>query len=305
MWPRLSQLFGYINEGEEELGVPTYNGGLFDPAKHPFLEKHAVGDRRLEQAIDMLTRVDNQFVDYRDLAVRHLGTIYEGLLEYHLAPCDEPRWTITLVNAKGERKATGSYYTPEYIVNYIVEATLGPTLDEAARDATSPDDLTRRILDLKVLDPAMGSGHFLVAATEFIARRLVALDARPGPAPTPRPTWPTGSAASSPRASTAWTWNPLAVELAKLSLWLSTVAQDRPLSFLDHHLRPGNSLVGARLANLEHSPRPSPAPARRSPPRPRPSSSRCWTTARSWSPCGRRWIRCGSSKKRPARRWPR
>jgi hypothetical protein len=75
------ELFGIIADGSPPLKVATFDGGLFDAEIHPFLESHAVGDGHLQQAIDRLARVDGQFVDYRDLAERHLGTIYEGLLE--------------------------------------------------------------------------------------------------------------------------------------------------------------------------------------------------------------------------------
>ncbi|MEJ7840460.1 MAG: hypothetical protein WKF95_01730, partial [Rubrobacter sp.] len=77
LWPKLLELFGIINIGSEPLSVATFNGGLFDPERHPFLEQYAVGDGHLQQAVDRLARVDGQFVDYRDLAERHLGTIYE------------------------------------------------------------------------------------------------------------------------------------------------------------------------------------------------------------------------------------
>jgi type I restriction-modification system DNA methylase subunit len=118
--------------------VATFDGGLFDAERHPFLESHAVGDGHLQQAIDRLARVDGQFVDYRDLAERHLGTIYEGLLEYHFEALAEPEdsWTVDLLNDRGERKATGSYYTPDYVVKYIVEATVNPLLHEAVEGAT-------------------------------------------------------------------------------------------------------------------------------------------------------------------------
>ena len=115
------------------LCIATFNGGLFDPQKHPFLERYVVGDHHLQQAIDKLARINGEFIDYRDLAVRHMGTIYEGLLEYHLQPLPvaEDGWSLELVNEKGERKATGSYYTPDYIVKFIVERTLTPALREA------------------------------------------------------------------------------------------------------------------------------------------------------------------------------
>ena len=252
MWPRMQQLFNDINSGSPPLSIATFNGGLFDPEKHEFLTKYAVGDGHLQQAIDKLARVDGEFVDYRDLSVRHMGTIYEGLLEYRLQPISEPEegWNVELVNDKGERKATGSYYTPDYIVKYIVEQTVGPVLERAV--VGKEDDAARiqAVLGVNVLDPAMGSGHFLVEATEHIARFLV----DKGVVPQDKTQEEADLAFWKRRVVQSCVYgvdlNPLAVELAKLSLWLITVAKDRPLSFLDHHLRPGNSLVGARLEHL-------------------------------------------------------
>ena len=301
LWPRFKELFGIIDKGSPPLRVATFNGGLFDPKRHAFLDTHAVGDAHLQRALDKLARVAGQFVDYRDLSVRHLGTIYEGLLEYHLEeeptpagptpaappikPSDDPSllgkgeekedaasgtptpptppslpgkgagglgsWTVALLNDKGERKASGSYYTPDYIVKYIVEQAVGPMLRQAVAD--QPDDAARvqAVLGVNVLDPSMGSGHFLVETTEFIARFLIDLalpveqDAHGEP---DLLYWKRRVAQSCVYGVDL---NPLAVELAKLSLWLTTVAKDRPLSFLDHHLRAGNALVGARLADLQ------------------------------------------------------
>jgi type I restriction-modification system DNA methylase subunit len=251
LWPKLRELFGIINRGSPPLKVATFNGGLFDPERHPFLERHTVGDAHLQEALDKLTRVDSQFVDYRDLAERHLGTIYEGLLEFHLEALSEPDddWTVELLNDKGERKATGSYYTPDYIVKYIVEETVGPVLREVVEDAKSDKQKVEAVLGLNVLDPSMGSGHFLVEATEHIARFLVELGV------TPEADGEAELAYWKRRVAQSCVYgvdlNPLAVDLAKLSLWLATVAKDRPLSFLDHHLRTGNSLVGARISELQ------------------------------------------------------
>ena len=272
LWPRLRELFHIIDAGSPQLHVATFNGGLFDPRKHAFLEEHTVGDAHLQAAIDRLARVDGQFIDYRDLAERHLGTIYEGLLEYHLEPTidDRPKTmvndaltmvngpsSIVLVNDKGERHATGSYYTPDYIVKYIVEQAVGPAL--AAAVAGKRDDRARieAVLGVNVLDPALGSGHFLVEATEYIARFLVDLGVTPD---VNRPS----SIVNGPSSDLAY-WkrrvaqsciygvdlNPLAVDLAKLSLWLITAAQDRPLSFLDHHLRRGQLAGGRAAGRLE------------------------------------------------------
>jgi Eco57I restriction-modification methylase/TaqI-like C-terminal specificity domain/N-6 DNA Methylase len=252
LWPRLVELFGIIAGGSPPLKVATFDGGLFDAERHPFLESHAVGDGHLQQAIDRLARVDGQFVDYRDLAERHLGTIYEGLLEYHFEALAEPEdsWTVDLLNDRGERKATGSYYTPDYVVKYIVEATVNPLLHEAVEGARSDDERVEAVLALNVLDPSMGSGHFLVEVTERIARFLVELGVAPEEieADAELAHWKRRVAQSCVYGVDA---NPLAVDLAKLSLWLATVAKDRPLSFLDHHLRTGDSLVGARIASLQ------------------------------------------------------
>lgn len=273
LWPRLTQLFAIIDEGSPPLEVATFNGGLFDPERHPFLEAYAVGDAHLRQAIDMLARVEGEFIDYRDLSERHLGSIYEGLLEFHLqplAPEADARgpaadaWTVELVTDKGERKASGSYYTPGFITRFMVERAVGPVVDAALQEAAprGPEAQVHAVLNVNVLDCSMGSGHFLVEATDYLARRLVEADLLPAELRERRDGAPGGAA--PPLDELAY-WkrrvaqsciygvdlNPLAVDLAKLSLWLATAAKDRPLSFLDHHLRPGNALVGARLDELK------------------------------------------------------
>jgi len=299
-WGRLRQLFQIINgdnvELNRHLGVPRYNGGLFDPELHPFLEQYAVGDRALVEAIDLLSRrmteAGREFVDYRTLGVRHLGSIYEGLLEYQPRYASEPvvavrenkgeRWVkaaeategarvieqhgagqVYLETDRGERKATGSYYTPQYIVEYIVENTLGPLVEEArervkarakgakgkAARAAAEQSLVDEILGLKILDPAMGSGHFLVEATEYLARALATDPYVETEVPVEEDLthW---KRRVVERCIYGVDRNPLAVELAKLSLWLATVAEDKPLSFLDHHLQCGDSLIGGRVADL-------------------------------------------------------
>lgn len=253
LYKQLDFLFHGIDTGEEELGIEPFNGGLFDPEEHPFLVKNAVGDYHLQVAIDKLARVNGGFVDYRDLSVRHLGTIYEGLLEHRLVllPKPEDGWIVTLASDKGERKTTGSYFTPDQIVKHVVAGTLDPILERAAGSEDTDEGKLRAVLAVNVLDPAMGSGHFLVEATEHIARFLVDL----GIVPRGKTKGEADLAFWKRRVAQSCIYgvdlNPLAVELAKLSLWLTTVAKGRPLSFLDHHLRPGNSLVGASLDHLK------------------------------------------------------
>ena len=189
--------------------------------------------------------------------------------------------SVYLQTDKGERRSYGSYYTPDHIVSYIVENTLAPLCDDlsrrldaditeaqAAYDAAAIDqkpaitdrlralrnDFGNRVLHLRILDPAMGSGHFLVRACQYLAEEI---------ATNPN----TGDqefegTASDESTLTYWKrrvveacifgvdLNPMAVELAKLALWLDTVSVGHPLSFLDHHLLHGNSLIGARLADV-------------------------------------------------------
>ena len=278
-WARLRDLFGIINLGSPPLKVATFNGGLFDPERHSFLDRYSVGDAQLQLALDKLARIVSaqtglrEFIDYRDLAERHLGTIYEGLLEYHLEPVDsDPEgFSIALVNDKGERHRTGSYYTPDFVVQYIIEQTLRPVLDAAVAEKKTDADKIAAVLEVNCVDPAMGSGHFPVAAMEYIARYLVEIGVSPPTvAPHPQPLSLTGRGAGGEghrveEESDLAYWkrrvaqnciygvdlNPLAVDLAKLSLWLATAAKGRPLSFLDHHLRCGNALVGARASELD------------------------------------------------------
>ncbi|MCX6672518.1 MAG: Eco57I restriction-modification methylase domain-containing protein, partial [Methanothrix sp.] len=296
-WEGLKDLFRLINDGSEAFGypkeefyIPAYNGGLFDPLKNSFLTQKKIGNSYLAEAIDLLARSPGEgkmvFVDYSSLGVRHLGSIYEGILEYklHLAEVrmvavkekGKEVWLpaggagkkftdsveaggLYLVTDKGERKATGSFYTPEYIVKHLVKNTLAPLIDpmmwEAIWSEELRKDLLKKLLSIKVLDPAMGSGHFLVEATDYIAREIIHAKeiARHE------------ELESEEIAENDIHWarrevvrnciygvdlNPMAVELAKLSLWFTTVASNKPLSFLDHHLRCGNSLIGAELEKL-------------------------------------------------------
>ncbi|MCC7387306.1 MAG: Eco57I restriction-modification methylase domain-containing protein [Phycisphaerales bacterium] len=344
-----------------------------------FLNTHKVPDSFLAAAIDRLARVEDSrtyqlaFVDYKSLGVRQLGSIYEGLLEFKLRIAEEDlavtdrkklgdwisldrsrsgsrRRTVRevhkgdpyLVRDKSERKATGSYYTPDHIVEYIVENTVGPVLKRktealrtklreaekayhrqldnaranptallghpageawrtrrkadptakpteadfrayAAHQAFHENDdhkkLVEELFDLKVLDPAMGSGHFLVEAVDFITDELLHfLNAFPvNPVALALDRTREAILASLreqgietdeflrrqltdihllkrhvlKRCIYGVDLNPLATELAKVSLWLDAFTLGAPLSFLDHHLRTGNSLIGSSITELE------------------------------------------------------
>ncbi len=252
--------------------VPLYNGGLFAPERHPLLEKWRVSDAVLADVLRGLMfnpqperdkpALPIETVDFGDLRVQQLGSIYEGLLEHHFVREGE---RLVLKTDKAERKATGTYYTPDYIVKYIVEQTVGPLVAEiderepvkkARAVGLKDNSFAREALALNILDPAMGSGHFLVDATTYLADEIAAH-------PT---TQALGENSKDEDEIAHWRrrvvesciygvdLNPLAVELAKLSLWLTTIATDQPLNFLDHHLCFGNSLIGARLEDLREVP---------------------------------------------------
>jgi type II restriction/modification system DNA methylase subunit YeeA len=145
---------------------------------------------------------------------------------------------------ESKRRSTGSYYTPDYIVQYIVENTLGPLVRGENREGEHKGvPLTSaEILDLKVLDPAMGSGHFLVAATEYLARAYGQAQIREGhdrDGAMDDKEFVRYKRMVAERCIYGVDINPMAVELAKLSMWLFTMDPQRPLSFLDHHLNAG------------------------------------------------------------------
>ena len=253
MWDALRAIARLAHAGcrAGDLQVTAFNGRLFAPARTPLADRRDLDDEAARRAIVALStrpapdRAGRERIAYRDLGVEQLGAVYETLLDY------EPRgeWgNVSLQSGSGVRKATGTFYTPQPIADYLVRRTLGPLV----RDAT-PD----RILQLRIVDPAMGSGAFLVAACRYLASAYehalveaggcLASDIGDAERVTIRRT-------IGERCLYGVDLNPMAVQLARLSLWLATLAADRPLSFLDHRLQVGDSLLGAWLADLRHPP---------------------------------------------------
>jgi hypothetical protein len=381
-WEHLRGLFSLMDDGNPTFNLPRYNGGLFarpDPSQQLtelpgeevgpwFLETHRLSDPYVCDILRSLTFDPKEstgaptFIDYSSLGVRHLGEIYEGLLEFGIEfAVDEPMCLVgtrakalwkaksrvevddrvlderapgepLVVNDRRERRTSGSYYTPHHIVEYIVDQTIGQRLRQFQSDwesclaiGTSEGDGLQRLydrreklgaadesrgelwrlcrsdaerrdflcselsvdwgkhrfdvglraLELKILDPAMGSGHFLVHAVDVISDAIVTyLDHEPNS--------PVGELLDDLRAGILRNTleqavaiddrkltdvnlikrivmkrciygvdvNPMAVELAKLSLWLDCFTVGAPLSFLNHHLRCGNSLVGSTVGDV-------------------------------------------------------
>lgn len=311
IWDSLEQIFVDIDQ--------TYNGGLFSPQESEFtkfLSDTRIGDAYLANVILNLTTYrekngQEKPISYRDMSVRHLGTLYEGLLEHKLFIAVEDTEVkvakgkiqflpasqggklvvghyikageVYFASDPSERKSSGSYFTPEDVVNYIVSNTVGEKLKDlknrflieqqvtfkAFVSAVDDDErhaltilivenasnfVREKVLNLSVLDPAMGSGHFLVNAVNLISNFITEI------------LNDTGIQDSLDSSTGFWRrWvvenciygvdlNPLAVELAKLSLWILSMAKNKPLSFLKHHLKCGNSLVGVDLDDIGNYP---------------------------------------------------
>lgn len=307
----LRGLFSAIARGDAQLGLPPYNGGLFDADEYRLLDAARLPDSVIALVVDTLSRREEDGrrlrINYRDLSVQQLGSIYERLLEYAVVTDDKE---IARIQPNVfARKGSGSYYTPEELVRLIVERTIGPLLEERQR---AFDDALERLksdkrgkaervaellahdpadafLKLRVCDPAMGSGHFLVTLVDVLADRTLAAMAEAEAKA--RAVWGDDPVYVSPlqdriktirdrivERAKAEGWrvadsqlddrhivrrtilkrtvygvdkNPMAVELAKVSLWLHTFTVGAPLSFLDHHLRCGDSLFGELVRPVE------------------------------------------------------
>ncbi len=236
-------------EGQPLLGLPALNSGLWAADGTAELDSARLSNTYLLAAMRSLayTRQEEALhrVDYRNLGSEELGSVYESLLE--LQPFfDSAIGTFRLEHASGnERKTTGSYYTPTALISSLLDTSLDRLLDEAV----AQPDPEQALLDLKVIDPACGSGHFLVAAAQRIARRLAVL--RTDETDPPPSVVRHALREVIGRCVYGIDRNPMAVELCKVSLWLESVEPGKPLSFLDHHIVCGNALLGATPRLLE------------------------------------------------------
>ncbi|MFG3031709.1 Eco57I restriction-modification methylase domain-containing protein [Streptomyces sp. NPDC048253] len=266
-WEALGLVLSALGEegGLPELGLPGL-GGLFDntPADAP-LRDLSLANEYLLTAVRHLAEVRDteaqrkRTVDYRTLDAEELGAIYESLLD--LVPQAGADRTFELVPRAGnERKKTGSYYTPSSLVEVLLDSTLDPVIQAAQErgeklaaeakqsDADARETIVAELLSLTVCDPACGSGHFLVAAARRIAKRVAAVRDR-----TPEPTPDSVRHALHEviaRCVYGVDLNPMAVELAKVSLWMEALEPGKALGFLDAHVKLGNGLIGATPALL-------------------------------------------------------
>ena len=246
-WEGLRALFDALATGEPRLGLAAL-GGLFTPSNLTDLTRSRIANRRLLKAIWHLSwfRPDGQpmtRVNWRDMQTEELGSVYESLLELipvvHLETCDFAFAVGDAANRGNERKTTGSYYTPDSLVQLLLTTTLDPVLDAA--ESRNPSDPAAEILKLSIIDPACGSGHFLLAA----ARRAAARIARHRSAGAPsQEAFQHALREVVSNCIFGADRNPMAVELCKVALWIEALEPGKPLSFLDARIRCGDSLIG-------------------------------------------------------------
>ena len=315
-WQHLNDLFRIISKGDASIGMPAYNGGLFEEVRAPILSRARMTDAIFAPLLDDLSRsllgkqsdLFRSYINYRDLSVQHLGGIYERLLEYSLVVENKK---ILARPASFARKTSGSYYTHDGLVQFVIKEAVGPQIAECLtqfkaqivewenKKELSQDhwktlerlDPASAILELKICDPAMGSGHFLVTLVDYLAdqileimvqtEQLVAAQAWAQEIANPyisplisrikdirnrilttahKARWAVTESQLDDkhivrrmilkRVVYGVDKNPMAVELAKVALWLHTFTVGAPLSFLDHHLRCGDSLFGGRVKHI-------------------------------------------------------
>ncbi|WP_318556418.1 Eco57I restriction-modification methylase domain-containing protein [Geobacter anodireducens] len=247
-WQQLLSTFHLFenSSGAAILGTTAMGGQLFSPTSLGPLAGCRLSNAALFVALEKLcyfTHPQNgqrMPVNFGALATEEFGSVYESLLELHPVIEIEPAPYFGFRQAAGnERKTSGSYYTPSSLVDCLLDSALDPLLQEAEK-APSPE---KAILALKVCDPACGSGHFLIAAAQRIARRLARLRAG-DEEPSPELMRHTHREVIS-HCIFGVDINPMSVELCKVGLWLEAVEPGKPLTFLDHHIKCGNSLLGA------------------------------------------------------------
>lgn len=235
--------------GRPELGLPAL-GGIFENGPADVTATCALANEHLLAAVRHLSIIQppeggpRRTVDYRNLGAEELGGIYESLLEF--VPRHDPsQRSLTLETLAGnDRKTSGAYYTPTSLIDCLLDSALDPLLDRAEGEP-EPEAV---LLALTVCDPACGSGHFLVAAAKRIAHRVARVRAEGA-----EPTIDQSQAAMHDvvaRCIYGVDLNPMAAELAKVSLWLESLAAGRPLGFLDAHIKIGNALLGTTPALL-------------------------------------------------------
>ena len=255
LWQALSITFSGLATGQAALGLPAL-GGLFAQEQCPLLNQCQIDNRHLLAAVFQLGYFRQSTgltrVNYRDMGAEELGSVYESLLELvpdyqHLSQPHAARLAFVgdedeASNKGNARKLTGSYYTPDSLVQELIQSALEPVIAQTVQ--ANPSNPVNALLELTVCDPACGSGHFLLAAARRLADEVAKLRAAAvGGAPTPSDYRHALRDVVS-HCIYGVDKNPMAIALAKTALWLEAYTPDRPLTFIDHHLQVGDALLG-------------------------------------------------------------
>ncbi|MGD0039051.1 MAG: N-6 DNA methylase, partial [Isosphaeraceae bacterium] len=253
LYESLKVLFEKLRAGYAPLAIPGLGSFLFSPETTPHLDAASLANEHLLEAIRHLCYTEDvsgrggsvlRPVDFGNLGSEELGSVYESLLELHPRIDTDAGPFILAVAAGHERKTTGSYYTPTSLINCLLDSALDPVVQEAIAKANPEEAL----LNLKICDPACGSGHFLIAAAERMAKHLARF--RTGDDEPSLTAIQQAKRSIIGRCIYGVDLNPMAAELCKVSLWMEALEPGKPLSFLDHHIQVGNSLLGATPASL-------------------------------------------------------
>lgn len=248
-WQALRIVFKGLSEGEPRLALPAL-GGLFATSQCPGLDAASLDNAHLLAVMQNLRWASHKGVlapvDYRNMGPEELGSVYESLLE--LVPeIDLPARKFGFVGLTSEgstagnaRKLSGSYYTPDSLVQELIKSALDPVIEQ--RIAAQPESPIDALLAIRVIDPACGSGHFLLAAARRLAEKLAQLRATDGEQTEQDFRHALREVVS--RCIFGVDRNPMAIELARTALWLEGFEEGRPLGFLDHHLQVGDALLG-------------------------------------------------------------
>ena len=257
LYESLKVLFLKLREGYAPLGIPGMGSFLFSDDSTPDLDELLLSNQDLLDAFRHLCYTDDTSgrggsirrpVDFGNLGSDELGSVYESLLELHpMIETDDGPFTLGTASGN-ERKTTGSYYTPTSLITGLLDSALDPVVHEAI-DVSDRAEAERKLLNLKVCDPACGSGHFLIAAAGRMAMHLARLrtgDDQPNALDVQH-----AKRDIIGRCIYGVDINPMAVELCKVSLWMEALEPGKPLSFLDHHIQCGNSLLGTTPGLLQ------------------------------------------------------
>lgn len=310
-WDSLQRLFSGISKGDPSVNLPQYDGALFEFDKS--IDTLTVRNKHLVPALRALMEIDGKGIDYQNFGVRQLGSLYEALLEYTVRQAETDlaivkgqildmkfakgtkyerlidEGEIYLTSGGLARKGTGSYFTPDKIVKFLVTKGLEPIFTDREKkfkeelerwrktgDKEAAAACTKHLFDIQVVDPAMGSGHFLVTVVDEITRWIIRVLEKNPDAPLAVDIGEDRQKIISEQRTKGIELdgelltfnvilkrmvmkrcvfgvdiNPLSVELAKLSLWLDSFTIGTPLTFLDHHIRTGDSLIGMWLEDLK------------------------------------------------------